>query len=117
MSKLKQLTALWYKKLAKSGFEDIEDTNSQNEMLKDWHSLKFLGPHKKGRFEAQKRYYELACQFLHDHYFETSREKAIWAKHTDGQTIREIAKQHKVSANTIGLILKRLRDVMLDRAD
>ncbi len=114
--KLKKLQAKWYKRLKREGFVDIEDVNSEREMLKEWHSLYFLSRYDVQRFEAKKRYFELATQFLESHVFDTSREKAIWAQYAAGESVRTIAKSRRTSEFKINKVIKPLEDLMLGRS-
>lgn len=111
----KKLQAKWYKKLKASGFEDIEDVSSPNELLKTWDSQYFLQRYDPGRFKAKERYFELARQFLQDHVFETTREKDIWAEHAEGRSTREIARRRRIPAGRIRKIIKPLEELMLGR--
>lgn len=43
----KDLEAHWYRKLAKDGFRDAENTNLSDRPLKEWHSFKFCPFHYK----------------------------------------------------------------------
>lgn len=113
----KRLQAKWYKKLKQTGFEDIEDTNSPNEMLKSWDSLYFLSRYDGNAFLAKQRYFELARQFLHEHVFDSSREKSIWTEFSEGASIRQIARRRRVSIYKIRKIVKLLEEAMLAQPD
>lgn len=112
-SELKKLQSKWYRKLAKSGFKDIEDTNSPREMLKTWDSLYFLERYEPEAFKEKQRYYELAVQFLETHMFETSKQKDVWSMWANGASIRAIAKKKRVAPSTIHIIIKNLEGIML----
>lgn len=112
-SELKKLTAEWDRKLKEAGFEDIE---SRNEVLKDYHSLRFI---KQGRsaldllsLQSKESYYRSAEQFLHRHKFESPIDKIVWKLHSEGVSFRNIAKQVKdlktVSYGTVKKIVHRL---------
>lgn len=112
-SEFKKLQAKWYKKLKASGFEDIEEQDSPQEMLKQWHSLYFLSRYEVSEFQAKQRYFELASQFLHTHVFETSYEKAIWRDYSKGLSARAIARHLEVRSEKINRVIKRLERIML----
>ncbi len=114
-SELKKLQAKWYKKLARSGFEDIEDTSSPNEFLNTWDSLHFLSRYTVDQFHARERYFQLATQFLEEHMFDTSREKSIWAEYCTGLSMRAIARNRRVSLHKIRVVIKKLEEAMLGR--
>lgn len=88
---LKALQKLWYRKLKEDGFTDIEDTNSPREYLKTWHSSYFVHRHTPDSFQAQSDYYRRASQFLYEFPFKNRRERRIWALHSEGTSMREIA--------------------------
>lgn len=113
---LKELKEIWYKKLKKSGFHDIEKSEDH---LHEWHSKRFLGIPKEV-FKAKVDYYTMAERFLNDYPFETNMDKLVWEYHSQGVAVREIAqllkkvgvKSIKISKSTIWLMVKRLRNSM-----
>lgn len=82
-----KLRAIWYKKLEKSGFQDIE---SDNYNLKIW-SSKFARKESMLSWEAKAVYYQMAANFLNDYKFKTKREQNIWRYHSEGISCRNIA--------------------------
>lgn len=115
-AKFKKLQQKWYKKLEKSGFNEIEDTNSPKEFLKRWDSQWFRtrGPQEKVRAGMTKdqsvkiqknylisvaKYYANARQVLSHFNFDTGLEKAIWALHSEGMSHRDIAKELNINPN------------------
>lgn len=111
---LKQLQAKWYKKLAKSGFEDIEQDEDN---LKFWSSF-FSLRNPKVVWEAKAEYYTMAESFLNEFPFDTQMEKNIWAYHSTGLSARDIAatlekaKIRKMSYVTVWRILRKLENNM-----
>lgn len=87
----KALQTKWYDKLKKKGFDDIEDTQSTKEFIKEWHSVYFQKRHTPMSFYAKQEYYYLAQTFLNEHPFQTKQEKRIWILHSEGLSIRKIA--------------------------
>lgn len=102
----KQEKAKWYKKLKKSGFDDIE---------RDEHRLKVNTLDRIGRntfsrvdytsdqlsqerltakivHDAKQEYYYKAEHFLNSHKFESEKERVIWEYHANGLSIRDIVK-------------------------
>lgn len=121
----KSLQAEWDKKLKASGFEDIEDRNSDKEFLKSWHSDYFRCRYTTDEFEAKREYYEMACRFLHEVFFDSDtllffgvrdEEREIWELHSKGNSIRDIAALLGVKKCRVEKILSRLVDLMLERA-
>lgn len=111
-AQFKKLQDKWYRKLEKSGFEDIEDTNSPREMLKTWDSQYFLHIGTPMQFEARQIYFEMCTNFLNTHKFISEADKAIWELHTEGFSLREIAKKKKRSTDAIFKTVKRLKGFM-----
>ena len=115
----KKLQQKWYQKLARSGFEDIEDTNSERELLHTWDSLYFLSRYEVDQFHAKERYYQLANQFLEEHEFDTSWAKGIWACHCDGMSGREIIRvrgiRKRKSKDKVFSTIRMLEEIMLGR--
>lgn len=113
---LAELKDKWYKKLAKSGFEDIEDKDHN---LKKFHKNFFSSVPKELR-TAKASYYQMAENFLGDYRFTDNIEKVIWDYHSNGISVREISmllKKAKVRSfipkkSAIWLIIKRLRSSM-----
>lgn len=130
-AELRRLQAKWYKKLAKSGFIDIEDTSKPDAPLKKYDSKHFNHINRPRRdtevnisdnayydpstFIAKQRYYELAEHFLNDYEFKTRREKLIWAEWIAGDSIRLIARRRGVENRPIGKIVRELERIMLAR--
>lgn len=97
---LSQLQKIWDKKLADSGFVDIE--NRKTGALKT-HTGSPLDEKKNGLYTVYKKntsrtwklsqmeYYRRAGQLLHSETFKSPRHKSIWEFHCDGLTFKAIA--------------------------
>lgn len=85
---LSELQKIWYKKLEKSGFEDIEQDDDN---LKVWSSVFFLR-NSPEQIQAKQAYYQMATNFLEEHKFKTRREEIIWTYHSEGISYRDISK-------------------------
>ena len=88
ITEYEKLRAIWYKKLEKEGFVDIE-TDENN--LKSW-SAKFASKRSQDLWQAKEAYYYMATNFLNDYKFESSFEKIVWEYHTNAISIRDIVK-------------------------
>lgn len=139
-SKTKKLRDLWYRKLAKSGFEDIETHDGK--YLKHWDSQYFVNrkshlghrptmttprkererqgpeilPYTSAHFQSTQDYYYRAEHFLNEYKFSGSKwrtHKMYWKLHVDGLSNREIAQKCGRHHKTIGKIINALRKVML----
>ena len=113
--KLPELTAqelreVWYRKLERSGFEDIE---SDEYKLKQY-SQYFCSPVANKDREAKSEYYSMAGRFLHDYKFKNNLEKVIWEYHSHAISMRNIAKTlnktrvRKFNKDNVHAILKPL---------
>lgn len=106
---LSELKRIWYAKLAKSGFEDIEVPDSKNELLKRWHAADFAKrAQTPATFFAKQEYFIKATEFLNWYKFASKKELKIWTLHANGATLREIAKATKLKKDKVHRIIKRL---------
>lgn len=110
----KKLQQKWYEKLAKSGFQDIEDLSRPYQPLKTWDSFYFRGEFTPAQFEERRAYFERAERAFNKYPFKTALDKQVWYLHSQGHTIREtsvILAEHgiKKSKTTVFVILKRLK--------
>lgn len=110
------LKKTWYAKLKSKGFEDAE----QDEVnLKEWHSSIFMRDYDELYYKSKEDYYRLAGQFLHDFPFKNKKERRIWELHSQGISLRNIAKilskrkKIKLNKDAISLIVTRLVAEML----
>lgn len=106
----------WYAKLAKEGFEDIEDTEGR---LKTYASSALVQVYKDHlKYDTKERYYQLAGQFLHDHKFKSNVERFIWEQHCEGVSIRKMVKEinkkgNKIYRRLVHEMLQQLRSEMI----
>ena len=120
--KLKALQAVWYKKLKDTGFEDIEDTSNDQEFLKSWHSSYFQVRNTPDEFEAHREYYSMAGKFLEDQFkgqqydiFKKNPSGVVWELHSEGLSIRNIAKNLGMKECQVFQIIRTLKNKMLGR--
>ena len=86
----RSLKKIWYDKLAKSGFDDIE---YNEEKFKHVSHGSYFGRTEVARnYYPKMEYYSMAGQFLHNHKFQSNLEKVIWEYHANGISIRNIIK-------------------------
>ncbi len=123
---LKEAQDEWYKKLKKSGFDDIEQDEDR---LKKWASSSFKGKingarhnEKQAFTDAKEEYYRRAGHFLYDHEFASAFQRRIWELHAEGKSLREISKavrkmntKMKVNKDNIQPIVKALAKVMIKK--
>ena len=113
-TELEKQTAIYYKKLKREGFDDIEYPNG---------SIRSAFP-KNARNKAPDywehihEYYYVANHFLHEYQFETKIDKIIWTYHAEGLSVRDIAntlKKVKIKKKQRGAVhntIKRLESIM-----
>lgn len=82
------LKKVWYKKLEKSGFQDIE----QDEFNLKQYSFRITQAAVRRSWHASSEYYYMADQFLHNFKFKNNLERIIWEYHANGISMRDIAK-------------------------
>lgn len=124
---LAELKQVWYQKLADSGFEDIEDKKNN---LESWTVSRFLTERNNGKdlLEVQQynsskeAYYRIAGHFLHDHKFESHKEKLIWGYHCEGISYREIVNilsslGVKENKSRVNKVVEKLQKLMFDKND
>lgn len=85
-----RLKKLWYKKLEKSGFVDIEQHET------NFRGYRYTGSAKYGKFskewqDSKVEYYNMASEFLSNYKFSSPLEQSIWEYHTNGMSLRNIA--------------------------
>src|ERR1700679_3199952 len=90
-SPYKKVQKIWYDKLKKEGFEDIEDNTSG--LLKEWDFNFFRNGFCQVKYECNKMYYYKAKEILTTHDFKSPIHKKIWGLHCDGISERAIVTQ------------------------
>jgi hypothetical protein len=108
----KKLQAQWYKKLAESGFVDKEDHSHYDVPLKQWDSFYYQARYTPEQYQEHLEYFNWASSFLSRYKFQNKLEKQMWAMHTDGHTMRDIAKKSRISLSKTYSIIQRLRNFM-----
>ena len=94
-----KLNKKWMAKLDKSKdkngekFEDIEDRESPNEYLKQWHDAKFAIRYSLPQLEETRDYYLAAANLLNTFTFKNGRDRKIWMMHSEGIPERHIARK------------------------
>ncbi len=116
----KALEDLWYAKLKKSGFEDIETPGDRLKWSTAQAVARAKNQGKPDLYESKEEYYRMAGHFLHDHVFEGKAEKYVWEYHAVGKSMRDISKLLKKSriymaTTQVKETIHRLRDIMFKR--
>jgi hypothetical protein len=89
----KKLEKVWYDKLKGEGFEDIENTQTSDRMLKEWDFNFFRNQFNQVQYESTLEYYERANRLLSSFGFKNEVHRRIWELHCEGQSERKIASQ------------------------
>lgn len=97
----KSLHDEWMKKLKDSGFEEIEDVKSQDELLIRWDSSYFQARYSEETFQLKQEYFERARELSHRFKFSCWLEKAVWENHADGLSLREIVRKLRTKENCL----------------
>jgi hypothetical protein len=101
------LQAEWNRKLAESGFKDIEYRDrSEFGVLKS-------NPIVRPTQAEDEFYWVLVGRFLHRHTFESERDRLVWEWHAQGATCRAIAAAIGSSRCTVNRTIQRLTEIML----
>ena len=123
----KKLQKYWYKKLADSGFEDIEDTD--NDTLKRFSLAlarsKSSRPcpnneryeREMTRYRANQEFYTLCRHFLHSPEFETlvakrPKYRKAWEMYCEGTILQVIADEIKMHRCSVRYIVRKLTHAM-----
>lgn len=96
-----QLQAKWYRKLANSGFEDIEQPDGN---LKVWATRP-----SRADMVSRAEYYHLAQQYHQDKEFPTTLDKYVWGWHSKGLTNEQVARRVGKSQGSVEWHLKKMR--------
>jgi len=108
----KRLNLKWKKKLAESGFTDIEDENGK--ILDKFDKTAY----KMGRdninfrtdfFDSIRDYYLWASRMLQIGSFKTPRHKKIWELHSNGISSRKISKEVLIDQSLICKEIKKMK--------
>lgn len=101
---LPKLKAQWYKKLARAGFDDIEQPDGN---LRIWSTR----PASVSR-ESKAEYYRLAQQYVHEEVFPTKLDRRVWTLHAEGLTNEDVARAIKKSIGSVEWHIKKMRELL-----
>lgn len=107
-----KLKDLWYKKLEKSGFVDIE----RDEQTLKRPLTSVFGKQRKAkniiRWRAKQDYFYMAEHFLNNFKFKNKFEENVWMYHANGLSLRNITKvlnkvkRFKTNRTTVWKVIK-----------
>jgi len=107
MKTLKELQKLWYKKLADTGFVDIEESSKMQ-----YHGSYFRERYTPDQFRAKEDYYRLASMHLESYAFVSNREYQAWALLTRVCDTYETGMLLGISHDVVGRIRKKHEKLM-----
>lgn len=114
MSVPRKLAAEWNAKLRAAGFQDLEGADRDGP-LSDRGNLHAVTETEDAHAELAHRlefgaeYYRWAQGFRHAHRFRNPLERRIWAAHSDGDGLREIAKREDITYHDARDVVNRLK--------
>lgn len=82
----KELKQLWYRRLAETGYHDIEQEDGS---LKAWDSFRF----QNKQIEAKREYFLRALDLLNTYSFDNPTHHRIWELHCNGASKRKIERE------------------------
>lgn len=114
-----KLKKIWYAKLKREGFVDIEISVNRD-------PVELLNRRSKANqfsetwIRSKMQYYRYADQFLNEYEFKTNLDRSIWEYHTNGISSRKISGilnkvGRKLGRWTIWNKIKQLRSEMKSR--
>ncbi len=104
--KFKALRKKWYGKLAKSGFEDVEQDDVH--LIRTEYRAMITNA-----AEIRAEYYRYCRHMLNDWRFKNAYEKKVFALHSEGVTVREIARiTKKHTFDGVAKIIRRIKKEM-----
>lgn len=112
------LKKIWYEKLAKSGFVDIEASTEGYQRVRGTRTDEFARQRSMHTWEAKQTYYYMATHFLNEHKFSNKMEQVIWEYHINGLSMRNIGKilsklnYKQRSKSTVYRTVAKLRAIM-----
>lgn len=116
-----KLKKIWYEKLKKSGFNDIEIGKGVISNSDAFSKNQDHGQHTDTWRRSKEEYYQMAEYFLNNYKFETKLDQAIWEYHVNGIGTLDIAMvinkvksyRRTFSQQEIWMIVSRLRKIMV----
>ena len=115
-SDYEKLKAIWYEKLEKEGFNDIESDEFTIKNPSSKLNSKYYRE-AEGRATA---YYRLVDNFLNEYKFADRTEEIMWEYHANGMSCREITETLrkvnliKTNRTSVWVVIKRLEQEMFN---
>ena len=104
------LARYWDQQLAASGFVDAESYNEEGEPYRQTWGSRVLKAHRLG--DRRRIYFQTAAHILETYAFDDDLDRAVWAAHCQGLSLRQITKSLGVSFWTVRKRLKNMKKVL-----
>lgn len=119
-SKLDKLTQVWYEKLRKAGFKDIEIGDGVISNSDAFSKNQDHGQHTDTWRRSKEEYYHMAEYFLNHYKFKSNLDRIIWEYHVNGLGTTAIfpilnkvrGPKKKLTQQNVWAIVDRLRRIM-----
>jgi hypothetical protein len=102
-----KLKAKWNKKLADSGFIDIERPDGSLKPEVDYRSLD--STRGDGLQDGRQEYYAIVQDFLNRGKFATLMDYTVWKLHAEGLSYRDIGNELKLTFYRVRNIVKKIQ--------
>lgn len=117
-----RLKKIWYAKLKKEGFVDIEDPNPNLTRISNSDAfnkdLSYGNQHSFTWQRSKEEYYNMATYFLNHYKFQSNLDRIIWEYYSVGlgsyaimETLRRVEK--KITIDKVKAIISRLQKIMI----
>ena len=109
-AKFKKLFEKWNKKLVKAGHNEIEDFSKSEPTLKSFHDKEMYKRRiTQDEFDSTSKYYSNAVDLLNTYKFTSDFERKVWELHSNGMSVRKIAKQVKKGKTWVHVTIAKVR--------
>lgn len=103
--KFKKLKIQWDKRLAQSGFDDIENGDGSLKATTDSRTIRRSLKDKQER----ETYYSIAREFMNTYNWPEITDKLIWAAHIDGMGITPISHMLHITRYKVEITINKYR--------
>jgi Mor family transcriptional regulator len=102
-----KLKAKWNRKLADSGFQDIERADGSLKPEVDYRSLD--STRGNNLIDGRQEYYYTAQDFLNRGKFTSLLDYTVWKLHAEGMSYRTIGKELNLTFYKVNTIIKKVQ--------
>ena len=109
MSNIWTIQKVWYEKLKKEGFEDLESFDQKGEPKEILKTTVKPLPHG---WENAEQYYTYCRRYLHTGTFKSQTEREVWEMFSEGSSQREISRKLDLKRNTVLVTIEIHKELM-----